>query len=75
MLKPGKALGSFEVWAQWCRDPLLMLGARDPVDRIEEIKAADPRRRALIPSLTLGMPLTAIPSSNQPILTRQSWSH
>lgn len=48
MLKPGKALGSFEVWAQWCRDPLLMLGARDPVDRIEEIKAADPRRRALI---------------------------
>ena len=48
MLKPGKALGSFEVWAQWCRDPLVMLGARDPVDRIEEIKAADPRRRALI---------------------------
>jgi hypothetical protein len=25
-----------------------MLGARDPVDRIDEIKAADPRRRALI---------------------------
>jgi hypothetical protein len=48
VLKPGKALGSYEVWAQWCRDPLLMLGARDPVDRIEEIKAADPRRRALI---------------------------
>ena len=48
MLKQGKALGSFEVWAQWCRDPLLMLGARDPVDRIAEIKAADPRRRALI---------------------------
>jgi hypothetical protein len=45
---PGKALGSYEVWAQWCRDPLLMLGARDPVDRIDEIKAADPRRRALI---------------------------
>jgi hypothetical protein len=48
VLKPGKALGSFELWAQWCRDPLLMLGARDPVDRIAEIKAADPRRRALI---------------------------
>jgi hypothetical protein len=48
VLKPGKALGSFEVWAQWCRDPLLMLGARDPVDRIDEIKAADPHRRALI---------------------------
>ena len=48
ILTPGKPLGSYEVWAQWCRDPLLMLGARDPVDRIEEIKAADPRRRALI---------------------------
>jgi hypothetical protein len=48
VLTPGKALGSYEVWAQWCRDPLLMLGARDPVDRIDEIKAADPRRRALV---------------------------
>ena len=27
---------------------MLALGARDPVDRIAEIKAADPRRRALI---------------------------
>jgi putative DNA primase/helicase len=47
-LKPGKSLGSYEVWAQWCRDPLLALGMRDPVDRIAEIKAADPKRRALI---------------------------
>jgi putative DNA primase/helicase len=46
--KPGKALGSYEVWAQWCRDPLLALGMRDPVDRITEIKAADPKRRALV---------------------------
>jgi hypothetical protein len=45
VLKPGKALGSYEVWAQWCRDPLLALGTRDPVDRIAEIKAADPKRR------------------------------
>jgi hypothetical protein len=44
----GKPLGSYEVWAQWCRDPLLALGMRDPVDRIAEIKAADPKRRALI---------------------------
>jgi hypothetical protein len=46
--KPGKPLGSYEVWAQWCRDPLLALGIRDPVNRIAEIKAADPKRRALI---------------------------
>jgi len=47
VLKPGLPLGSYEVWAQWCRDPLIALGTRDPVDRIAEIKAADPRRRAL----------------------------
>jgi hypothetical protein len=46
--KPGKPIGSYEVWAQWCRDPLLALGMRDPVDRIAEIKAADPARRALV---------------------------
>jgi CHC2 zinc finger len=46
--KSGKPLGSYEVWAQWCRDPLLALGMRDPVDRLDEIKAADPKRRALI---------------------------
>jgi hypothetical protein len=46
--KPGKPLGSYEVWAQWCRDPLLALGMREPVDRVDEIKAADPKRRALI---------------------------
>jgi hypothetical protein len=46
--RPGKPLGNYETWAQWCRDPLLALGCRDPVDRIAEIKAADPRRRALV---------------------------
>ena len=46
--KPGKPFGSYEVWAQWCRDPLLALGMRDPVDRIAEIKAADPKRRELV---------------------------
>jgi len=40
----GKPLGSFEVWAEWCRDPLLALGCRDPVERIEALKAGDPRR-------------------------------
>jgi hypothetical protein len=47
-LPSGKSLGSYETWAEWCRDPLLALGCRDPVDRIAEIKAADPRRRALV---------------------------
>jgi hypothetical protein len=46
--KPGKALGSYETWAQWCRDPLLALGMPDPVERVDEIKAADPRRRELV---------------------------
>jgi hypothetical protein len=39
-----RALGSYEQWARWCRDPLLALGCRDPVDRVIEIKAADPNR-------------------------------
>jgi hypothetical protein len=46
-LARGKPLGSFELWAHWCRDPLLALGCRDPIDRLAEIKAADPKRRAL----------------------------
>jgi hypothetical protein len=41
----GRPLGSFEVWAEWCRDPLLTLGCADPVERLAEIKAADPGRR------------------------------
>lgn len=44
----GKPLGSFELWARWCRDPLIALGCCDPIDRITEIKAADPKRRMLI---------------------------
>src|SRR5262249_25064555 len=47
-LDKGKPLGSYEFWTQWCRDPLLALSTRDPVDRVDEIKAADPRRRSLI---------------------------
>jgi hypothetical protein len=46
--QPGIPIGSYEVWAQWCRDPLVALGARDPMERIAEIKAADPKRRALV---------------------------
>ena len=46
-LEPGLPIGNFETWALWCRDPLLALGCRDPVDRIAEIKASDPRRAAI----------------------------
>ena len=46
-LTRGKPLGSFEGWAEWCRDPLLALGCRDPVERIEALKANDPRRQRI----------------------------
>jgi len=44
-LDRGKPLGSFETWAEWCRDPLLALGCRDPVERIELLKSKDPQRQ------------------------------
>jgi hypothetical protein len=47
-LKRGRPLGSFEVWAEWCRDPLLTLGCCDPVERIERVKADDPHRREIV---------------------------
>ncbi len=47
-LKRGRAFGSYEVWARWCRDPLLTLGCRDPIDRTAELKAADPQRLQLV---------------------------
>jgi hypothetical protein len=48
LLTQGKPLGSYEVWAQWCRDPLINLGAKDPVDRLAAIKAADPKRKRIL---------------------------
>src|SRR5262249_54238751 len=44
-LRRGRSLGSFEQWCEWVRDPLLTLGCRDPVERIEQIKAQDPQRQ------------------------------
>ncbi len=44
-IKPGRALGSFNDWSRWCRDPLLALGCADPASRIAEAKANDPRRK------------------------------
>ncbi len=44
-LDRGKPLGSFETWAEWCRDPLLTLGCCDPVERIDLLKSKDHRRQ------------------------------
>jgi hypothetical protein len=44
-LAPGLTLGSYETWSEWVRDPLLALGCADPVARIREAKASDPRRQ------------------------------
>jgi hypothetical protein len=44
-LTRGVPLGSFEVWAEWVRDPLLTLGCQDPVELVQAAKANDPRRR------------------------------
>jgi hypothetical protein len=46
-LAHGKPLGSFETWAEWCRDPLLDLGCRDPVERIGTLKSKDPQRQRI----------------------------
>ncbi len=43
-IQHGKPLGNYEVWGEWCRDPLLALGCADPVERIIQIKATDPKR-------------------------------
>jgi hypothetical protein len=43
----GKPLRNYDTWAEWCRDPLLTLGLRDPVDRLEAVKAADPKRKRI----------------------------
>src|SRR5262245_23070705 len=52
-LTRGKPIGSFEQWAQWCRDPLLTLGCRDPIERIETVKARDPRRQRVAELFTV----------------------
>ncbi len=46
-LRPGRALGSFEQWCKWVRDPLLALGCRDPAERVAEAKERDTRRQVI----------------------------
>jgi hypothetical protein len=43
-LTRGRPLGSFEVWAEWVRDPLLTLGCADPVEFLLAAKQEDPKR-------------------------------
>jgi hypothetical protein len=52
-LARGKPLGSFETWAEWCRDPLLTLGCRDPVERVERLKSRDPQRQRIAEFFTI----------------------
>jgi hypothetical protein len=47
-LSPGRPLGSFEQWTEWCRDPLVALGCCDPVARIDQIRSDDPQRREIV---------------------------
>jgi hypothetical protein len=46
-LRRGRPLGGFEDWCAWVRDPLLALGCRDPIERVEQVKAADPNRQRI----------------------------
>ena len=46
-IKPGIALGSFEQWGRWVRNPLLALGCQDPVERVGEAKQRDGRRQVV----------------------------
>ena len=54
LLVEGKPLGSFDQWARWCRDPLVALGCVDPVLRIAETKARDPRRTEVAETFDFG---------------------
>jgi hypothetical protein len=46
-LQHGRPLGSFEIWCEWVRDPLLTLGCSDPVEQLELVKARDPHRQQI----------------------------
>src|SRR5262249_49418589 len=43
-LKHGKALGGYDQWCAWVRDPLLTFGCPDPVERLTKLKITDPDR-------------------------------
>jgi hypothetical protein len=47
-MHPGRPIGSCEDWTEWCRDPLVALGCRDPIECIDRIKADNPNRRQIV---------------------------
>jgi hypothetical protein len=49
----GRALGSFEQWSRWVRDPLIALGCQDPAERISEAKQRDGRRQVMADLFTI----------------------
>ena len=49
----GLAMGSFEQWVEWVRDPLLALGCVDRVIGTRQAKAADPERQEISELFTL----------------------
>jgi hypothetical protein len=52
-LKQGIALGSFEQWCAWVRDPLIALGCKDPVERLSDVKERDPFRHTVTELFTV----------------------
>jgi hypothetical protein len=46
VLSSGRAMGGFEAWASWIRDPLLTLGCPDLVDRVIEAQKHDSSRNS-----------------------------
>ena len=52
-LEKGRALGSFEQWCSWVRDPLLALDCEDPADRVTEAKARDSGRQTVAELFTV----------------------
>jgi hypothetical protein len=43
----GRPLANYDVFCRWIRDPLTALGCRDPVERIDAMKAEDPQRQEM----------------------------
>jgi hypothetical protein len=46
VMSSGRAMGGFEAWASWIRDPLLALGCPDLVERVIEAQKQDSSRNA-----------------------------
>lgn len=51
-LAKGLALGSFDDWCRWVRDPLVALGCADPASRVHEAKQRDRKRETVMELFT-----------------------